>query len=122
MWTSRRYPSLFADDPALLTRLVTLASPPELRARGVAVHRATQRPGEFIVTFPRAYHAGFSHGFNVAEARVRVCCAYPESDDDDGGRLRESERRGRGRQRRRGRSSDGVARGGRRRSSEDAAR
>ncbi|KAG2312733.1 hypothetical protein Bca52824_024290 [Brassica carinata] len=27
-----------------------------------------QRPGKFIVTFPRAYHAGFSHGFNCGEA------------------------------------------------------
>lgn len=25
-------------------------------------------PGEFIVTFPGSYHAGFSTGFNVGEA------------------------------------------------------
>jgi histone demethylase JARID1 len=24
--------------------------------------------GEFIFTFPKAYHAGFSHGFNCGEA------------------------------------------------------
>ena len=27
-----------------------------------------QKPGEFVVTWPRAYHAGFSHGHNVGEA------------------------------------------------------
>ena len=32
------------------------------------VCRAVQKPGEFIVTFPRAYHAGFSHGFSIGEA------------------------------------------------------
>ena len=30
--------------------------------------RTVQRPGEFVVTFPRAYHAGFSHGFSIGEA------------------------------------------------------
>ena len=30
--------------------------------------RAVQSPGEFIVTFPRAYHAGFSNGYCVGEA------------------------------------------------------
>ena len=27
-----------------------------------------QRPGEFVVTFPEGYHAGFSTGHNIAEA------------------------------------------------------
>lgn len=45
-----------------------LASHPFLRAAGVRVTRAVQNPGEFIITFPRGYHAGFSNGFNVGEA------------------------------------------------------
>ena len=61
-------PSLFARAPDLLFQLVAMLSPSDLKASGVPVYRVTQRPGEFVVTFPRAYHAGFSHGFNVAEA------------------------------------------------------
>jgi histone demethylase JARID1 len=34
-----------------------------------------QRPGEFIITFPAAFHAGFSHGFNCGEA-VNVADAH----------------------------------------------
>lgn len=31
-------------------------------------HHTQQEPGQFIVTFPKSLHAGFSHGFNCAEA------------------------------------------------------
>ncbi|CAK0750013.1 hypothetical protein CVIRNUC_001956 [Coccomyxa viridis] len=46
----------------------TMFSPKLLMDAGVKVCRAVQKPGEFIVTFPRAYHAGFSHGFSIGEA------------------------------------------------------
>lgn len=40
----------------------TLFPPNILLEHEVPVYKAVQKPGEFIVTFPRAYHAGFSHG------------------------------------------------------------
>ncbi|KAI3505346.1 hypothetical protein L1887_27444 [Cichorium endivia] len=46
----------------------TLFPPNILSEHGVPVYKAVQKPGEFVVTFPRAYHAGFSHGFNCSEA------------------------------------------------------
>lgn len=51
---------------SIVTSYIAVA---ELQCRaGVPVCRAVQRPGEFVVTFPRAYHAGFSHGFSIGEA------------------------------------------------------
>lgn len=47
---------------------VTQLSPSILRSEGVPVYRCVQNPGEFVLTFPRAYHAGFNCGFNCAEA------------------------------------------------------
>ncbi|XP_006651047.3 lysine-specific demethylase SE14 [Oryza brachyantha] len=53
---------------AVLGEKTTLMSPEVLIDSGVPCCRLVQYPGEFVVTFPRAYHVGFSHGFNCGEA------------------------------------------------------
>ncbi|KAF3641160.1 putative F-box protein-like [Capsicum annuum] len=52
----------------ILQERTTMVSPKILLQYGVPVYKAVQMPGEFVVTFPRAYHSGFSHGFNCGEA------------------------------------------------------
>lgn len=47
---------------------VTQLSPSILKSEGVPAYRCIQNAGEFVLTFPRAYHAGFNTGFNCAEA------------------------------------------------------
>ncbi|XP_041028922.1 lysine-specific demethylase JMJ18-like [Juglans microcarpa x Juglans regia] len=64
----KHLPDLFEEQPDLLNELVTQLSPSVLRSEGVPVYRAVQHSGEFILTFPRAYHSGFNCGFNCAEA------------------------------------------------------
>ncbi|KAL3520986.1 hypothetical protein ACH5RR_019135 [Cinchona calisaya] len=64
----KHLPDLFEEQPDLLHKLVTQLSPSVLKAEGVPVYRCIQNPGEFVLTFPRAYHAGFNCGFNCAEA------------------------------------------------------
>jgi [histone H3]-trimethyl-L-lysine4 demethylase len=61
-------PELFESQPDLLFQLVTLARPDKLRKAGVRVYAIDQHAGQFVITFPRAYHAGFNHGFNFNEA------------------------------------------------------
>ncbi|KAF8397712.1 hypothetical protein HHK36_016634 [Tetracentron sinense] len=53
---------------SLLGEKTTLLSPEVVVASGIPCCRLVQNPGEFVVTFPRAYHIGFSHGFNCGEA------------------------------------------------------
>jgi JmjC domain, hydroxylase len=53
---------------ATLFRKTTVLSPEHLVGRGIPVTRAYQAPGEYIITFPRSYHLGFSHGINLGEA------------------------------------------------------
>ncbi|PSS33399.1 Lysine-specific demethylase, partial [Actinidia chinensis var. chinensis] len=52
----------------LLGEKTTLLSPEVVVESGIPCCRLIQNPGEFVVTFPRAYHVGFSHGFNCGEA------------------------------------------------------
>ncbi|KAK2983960.1 hypothetical protein RJ640_009683, partial [Escallonia rubra] len=64
----KHMPDLFREQPDLLHQLVTQLSPSILKSEGVPLYRAVQNSGEFILTFPRAYHCGFNCGFNCAEA------------------------------------------------------
>lgn len=63
---------LFDQAPDLLHHITTNVNPNILQAEGVPIYRTDQHCGEFVVTFPRAYHAGFNQGFNFAEA-VNIC-------------------------------------------------
>ncbi|GFU49976.1 lysine-specific demethylase 4C [Nephila pilipes] len=47
---------------------MTIISPSILRQYSIPFQKITQEPGEFMITFPFAYHSGFNHGFNCAES------------------------------------------------------
>ena len=65
-------PELFEQSPDLMHQLTTIINPTVLQKHGVRVFRTDQQAGEFVVTFPRGYHAGFNCGLNFAEA-VNFC-------------------------------------------------
>ncbi|KAI0042015.1 hypothetical protein FA95DRAFT_1575993 [Auriscalpium vulgare] len=71
----REAPDLFEAQPDLLFQLVTLMNPKRLTDAGVRVYACNQRAGELVITYPKAYHAGFNHGLNFNEA---VNFALPE--------------------------------------------
>ena len=52
----------------LLDRITFMIDPLEIISNGIPVYKANQKPGEYVYTFFKAYHAGFSHGFNIGEA------------------------------------------------------
>ncbi|ESQ52096.1 hypothetical protein EUTSA_v10016283mg [Eutrema salsugineum] len=64
----KHLPDLFDEQPDLLHGLVTQFSPSILKDEGVPVYRTVQHAGQYVVTFPRAYHSGFNCGINCAEA------------------------------------------------------
>ncbi|KAL9686168.1 hypothetical protein QQ045_023623 [Rhodiola kirilowii] len=88
----KHLPDLFEEQPGLLHELVTQLSPSVLKSEGVPVYRVVQQPGEFVLTFPRAYHAGFNcGGFNCAEAVLMGdICSQEDKNSDGRGAVRES--------------------------------
>ena len=56
------------DVPDLLHHITTMFSPRLLQHDDVPVYKLIQYPGEYVVTFPRAFHGGFSLGSNIGEA------------------------------------------------------
>ena len=58
----------FQECPGMLHQMALQVSPSYLRSQEVPVYQLQQEAGTFIITFPKAYHGGFSYGYNVGEA------------------------------------------------------
>ncbi|KAJ7199590.1 JmjC-domain-containing protein [Mycena pura] len=54
--------------PQFLRHKSFLASPTLLAQSAVRPNHLVQHAGEFVITYPRGYHAGFNLGFNCAES------------------------------------------------------
>ncbi|EEB08152.1 histone demethylase Jmj2 [Schizosaccharomyces japonicus yFS275] len=61
-------PEVILKEPDLMHQLNTIINPKTLLKNNVDVYFLDQHPNEFIITFPKAFHSGFNHGFNVNEA------------------------------------------------------
>ncbi|CAO0801826.1 unnamed protein product [Mucor circinelloides] len=61
-------PGLFKQQPDLLSQRATMLSPERLKKEDIDVYAVDQRPGQFVVVYPQAYHSEFNHGFNLCEA------------------------------------------------------
>ncbi|XP_072904478.1 lysine-specific demethylase 4C-like isoform X3 [Hemitrygon akajei] len=62
------FPSSSQGCDAFLRHKMTLISPSILKKYGIPFDKVTQEAGQFMITFPYGYHAGFNHGFNCAES------------------------------------------------------
>ena len=51
-----------------LRHKTNMMEPSILLRAGIPLTRTVQRPGEFIINFPGAYHSGFNNGYNCAES------------------------------------------------------
>ncbi|KAF9292416.1 Lysine-specific demethylase 4B [Mortierella alpina] len=62
------FSSDYKNCPQFLRHKTYLLSPSKLATDGVPVNRLVQHEGEFVLTFPFAYHSGYNLGFNCAES------------------------------------------------------
>lgn len=62
------YPGIAKDCSAFLRHKMSIISPRILKKNSIPFSKVTQEAGEFMITFPFAYHSGFNHGYNCAES------------------------------------------------------
>ena len=62
------YRESFIESPDMLHHMTTQISVSRLVANKVPVYQVKQNEGTFVITFPKAFHCGFSYGFNCGEA------------------------------------------------------
>jgi len=61
------FPDMTKDCFNFLRHKNLMINPKILLANDIPVHKLVQEQGSFLVFFPHAYHASFTHGFNIAE-------------------------------------------------------
>jgi hypothetical protein len=59
----KNFPEAARECSEFLRHKTFMAFPPLLLNQGIKIHKAIQNPGEFIITLPSAYHAGFNSGY-----------------------------------------------------------
>lgn len=55
-------------NPGVVLEPNAMVSPEVLRANGISCYAADQRPGQLILTFPKAHTSHFNHGFSLSES------------------------------------------------------
>jgi jumonji domain-containing protein 2 len=63
---AKRYLREYCEDA--IQHKIFMPSPFAIKENGINFGKIRQCAGEFVVTFPFAYHGGFNNGFNIAEA------------------------------------------------------
>ncbi|OBA18015.1 JmjC-domain-containing protein [Metschnikowia bicuspidata var. bicuspidata NRRL YB-4993] len=54
--------------PEFLRHKTFLASPQFLEKHGITCNKIVHKQGEYMITYPYGYHAGFNYGYNLAES------------------------------------------------------
>lgn len=62
------FPQEASKCPAFLRHKMAFIHPKILKEHNIPCVMVTQQPGDFVITFPHAYHCGFNNGYNIAES------------------------------------------------------
>ncbi|CAI4060670.1 hypothetical protein SKDZ_05G2500 [Saccharomyces kudriavzevii ZP591] len=63
-----QFPEEAKNCPEFLRHKMFLASPKLLQENGIRCNEIVHHEGEFMITYPYGYHAGFNYGYNLAES------------------------------------------------------